>query len=92
MKKITTLITTLFILSFFAALSARATVIWNDTFQYPNGSLAATNSTYTPVITNSVSLGLWLRESGTGNPDDMYMVNSNLQVSGHRWIQNQPPG
>ena len=81
MKKITTLITTLFILSFFAALSARASVIWNDNFQYPNGSLAATNYNYYPAITNSTSLGLWLRESGTGNPDDMFTVNSNLQVT-----------
>ncbi len=81
MKKITTLITTLFVLSFFAALSARATLIWYDNFQYPNGSLAYTNSVYTPFITNSVSLGLWLRESGSSSPDDMYVVNSNLQVT-----------
>jgi len=80
MKKITTLITSLFVLSFFAVLSARATVIWYDSFQYPNGSLAATNATYYPAITNSVSLGLWLKESGTATPDDMYVVNSNVQV------------
>ena len=80
MKKITTLITTLFVLSFFAALSARATLIWYESFQYPDGSLAFTNTAYTPFITNSTSLGIWLRESGGGNPSDMYVVNSNLQV------------
>jgi hypothetical protein len=39
MKKITTLITTFVILAFFAALSARANVLFHDTLNYPNGCI-----------------------------------------------------
>jgi len=69
MKKVTTLITRFVILTFLAALSARADLIWYDGFQYPDGSLT------------NVSYPLWIRDSGSGSPSDMYMVNSNLQVT-----------
>jgi len=39
MKKITTLITTFVILSFIGALSARATVLFQDALNYPNGCI-----------------------------------------------------
>jgi len=39
MKKIATLITTFVILSFFAALSARASVLFQDALNYPNGCI-----------------------------------------------------
>jgi len=86
MKKITTLITTLFVLSFFAALSARATLIWYEGFQYTNGSIAVTTNIFVTLdaVTNSVSRGIWFRPApfnGSANPDDMYVVNSNLQVT-----------
>ena len=85
MKKITTLITIL-ILSLFAALSARANLIWYEGFQYTNGSIAVTTNIFVTLdaVTNSVSRGLWLRPApfnGSANPDDMYVVNSNLQVA-----------
>ena len=72
MKKVTTLITRLVILTFLTALSARADLIWYDSFQYPDGSLT------------NVSYPLWVRDSGTGavgGQSDMYVVNSNLQVT-----------
>ena len=78
MKKISTLTTVVF-LAFFAALSARASLIWYEGFQYPNGSLATTN-TDLASISNSASLGVWFRVSGSANPSDMLVVNSNLQV------------
>jgi hypothetical protein len=39
MKKITTLITTFVVLSFFAALSVRAAVLFQDALNYPNGCI-----------------------------------------------------
>lgn len=70
----------------FAVVSARASVIWYEGFQYPNGSIAATSGILTNinVVTNSVSGGLWFRPppfNGSANPDDAYVVNSNLQVT-----------
>jgi len=78
MKKIITLIATFAILSFFAALSARANLIWYEGFQYPDGSLTS-NSVYTvPGFTTN---SLWIKESGTAPaPGDMLVANSNLQV------------
>jgi hypothetical protein len=53
-----------------AAASVRADLVWYEGFQYTNGS----------ITTNS--LGVWARESGSAPaPGDMYVVNSNLQVS-----------
>ena len=69
MKKVTTLITRFVILTFLASLSARADLIWYDGFQYPDGSLT------------NVSYPLWIRDSGSGSPSDMYVANSNLQVT-----------
>lgn len=62
-----------------AAATSRADLIWYDGFQYTNGSLAATATTLT-AFTNSSSGGYWLRESGSANPSDMLVVNSNVQV------------
>ena len=86
MKKITTLITTFVILSFLAVISARADLIWYDGFQYTNGSLAVTTNVFGTLdaVTNSVSGGLWFRPApfnGTAKPSDMYVLNSNLQVT-----------
>ena len=74
MKKITTLITTFGLLSFFAALSARADLIWYDGFNYANG------------FVETVSTNLWVTNStggggGTGSPNDMYVNNHLLEVS-----------
>ena len=52
-----------------AALSARADKIWYEGFQYTNGPLT------------NVSSGVWIKTSGTANPSDMLVANSNLQVS-----------
>jgi hypothetical protein len=74
-----------------AAGSAHASLFWYEGFQYPNGSLAATN-TSAIAASNSVSGGLWVRESGTAFPrSDMYVVNSNLQVTatGGTYISRQ---
>ena len=75
MKKLTALL----FLSFLAAISVRADLIWYEGFQYTNGSLAATNPTL-PTLNNSSS-GYWIRDSGTANPSDMLVVNSNVQVT-----------
>jgi hypothetical protein len=52
MKKITTLITTFVILSFFAVLSARATVLFQDALNYPDGCIESDGSwyAYTPAV------------------------------------------
>ena len=70
MKKITTFV----ILSFFAALSARANLIWNDGFNYANG------------FVQYVSTNLWVTNStggggGADSPNDMYVNNHLLEVS-----------
>ena len=79
MKKITTLITTFVILSFFAAISARADLIWYEGFQYPNGSLTSNSVVAIPGVTTN---SLWIKDSGTATaPGDMLVGNSNLQVS-----------
>ncbi len=75
MKKTTTLITTFVILSFFAAISMRAAVIWQDTFNYADGAII-TNSIIGPG-TNSV----WLRHSGSANPSDAIVKNHRLENS-----------
>ena len=49
--------------------SLRADVIWNETFNYANGS------------TISVATNIWLRHSGTANPSDSYITNHILQVA-----------
>ena len=74
MKKITTLITTFGLLSFFAALSARADLIWYEGFNYTNG------------FVETVSTNLWVTNStggggGDGSPNDMYVNNHRLEVS-----------
>ena len=74
MKKITTLITTFGLLSFFAALSARADLIWYEGFNYANG------------FVQYVSTNLWVTNStggggGTGSLNDMYVNNHSLEVS-----------
>jgi hypothetical protein len=70
MKKLTALL----FLSFLAAVSVRADLIWYDGFQYPNGAII-TNTIIGPG-TNSI----WIRMSGSANPSDMLVENSNLQV------------
>ena len=52
MKKITTLITTFVILSFFAALSARAKVLFQDALNYPDGCIETDGLwyAYTPAV------------------------------------------
>ena len=70
MKKITTFV----ILSFLAALSARADLIWYDGFNYANG------------FVQYVSTNLWVTNStggggGTDSPNDMYVNNHRLEVS-----------
>jgi hypothetical protein len=74
MKKITTLITTFVVLSFFAAISARADLIWYDGFGYTNGFVqyASTNL----WVTNSTGGG-----GGDSSPNDMYVNNNRLEVS-----------
>jgi hypothetical protein len=64
-----------------APLLANASLIWYDGFTYTNGSLAVTNVTSTNYQAVAASGGLWVRESGSASPDDMYVVNSNLQVT-----------
>jgi hypothetical protein len=75
MKQTTTLITTFVILSFFAAISMRAAVIWQDTFNYADGAII-TNSIIGPG-TNSV----WVRHSGSANPSDAIVKNHRLENS-----------
>src|ERR1039458_549494 len=67
MKKITTFV----ILSFLAALSARADLIWYDGFNYANG------------FVQYVSTNLWVTNStgGGGDANDMYVNNHRLEVS-----------
>lgn len=65
MKKLTALV----LFSFLAAMSARADVIWQDTFNYANGALT------------NVSGGLWIKHSGTANPSDSIVNNHRLEVS-----------
>jgi hypothetical protein len=67
MKKITTFV----ILSFLAALSARADLIWNDGFNYANG------------FVQYVSTNLWVTNStgGGGDANDMYVNDQRLEVS-----------
>jgi hypothetical protein len=65
MKKLTALV----LFSFLAAVSVRADVIWQDTFNYANGALT------------TVSGGLWIRHSGTANPSDSIVNNHRLEVS-----------
>lgn len=75
MKKTTTSIITFVILSFFAAVSVRADVIWQDTFNYGNG----------PIIVNSIigpgTNSVWNRHSGAANPSDSIVNNNRLEVS-----------
>src|SRR5580692_10595206 len=59
---------------------ANATLIWDDGFQYTNGSVATTNALVSGFNLSS-SDGYWIRESGTATPSDLYVVNSNLQVT-----------
>src|ERR1039458_388984 len=65
MKKLTALV----LFSFLAAVSVRADVIWQDTFNYANGALT------------TVSGGLWIKHSGTANPSDSIVNNHRLEVS-----------
>jgi hypothetical protein len=74
MKNITTLITTFGLLSFFAAICARADLIWYEGFNYANG------------FVETVSTNLWVTNStggggGDGSPNDMYVNNHRLEVS-----------
>jgi uncharacterized repeat protein (TIGR01451 family) len=75
MKKLTALV----LVSFLAAVSARATLFWYDGFQYSNGPVIVTSITPPPTGPTGTN-SLWVRESGTAASSDMYCVNSNLQV------------
>jgi hypothetical protein len=55
-----------FLLSCLAIVSLRADVIWTENFAYGNGNLP------------TVSSGVWVRDSGTGN--DAYEYNGYLEV------------
>ena len=74
MKKTTTSIITFVILSFFAVLSVRADVIWQELFNYPNGhtEINSTNVVGGVMVTN------WLLHSGSS---DSYINNQRLEVS-----------
>jgi hypothetical protein len=75
MKKLTALA----LISFLAAVSVRASLLFYDGFQYTNGPVIISSITPPPTGpagTNS----LWIRDSGTAASSDMYFVNSNLQV------------
>ena len=71
MKKLTALV----LCSFLAAISLRADVIWQDTFNYGNG----------PIIVNSIigpgTNSVWIRHSGSANPSDSIVNNNRLEVS-----------
>jgi hypothetical protein len=71
MKKLTALV----LCSFLAAISLRADVIWQDTFNYGNG----------PIIVNSIigpgTNSVWIRNSGSANPSDSIVNNNRLEVS-----------
>jgi hypothetical protein len=71
MKKLTALV----LCSFLAAISLRADVIWQDTFNYGNG----------PIIVNSIigpgTNSVWIRHSGAANPSDSIVNNNRLEVS-----------
>jgi hypothetical protein len=70
MKKLTALV----LCSFLAAISLRADVIWQETFNYSNGpvSITSTNGTGSTTISN------WVTHSGS---QDCYVNNHRLEVS-----------
>jgi hypothetical protein len=70
MKKLTALV----LCSFLAAISLRADVIWQETFNYSNGpvSITSTNGTGSTTISN------WVTHSGN---QDCYVNNHRLEVS-----------
>ena len=70
MKKITALV----LLSFLAAASVRADVVWQELFNYTNGpiSVTSTNGTGSTTISN------WVTHSGN---IDAYVNNNQLEVS-----------
>ncbi|HEX7617651.1 MAG TPA: hypothetical protein VF480_02910, partial [Verrucomicrobiae bacterium] len=59
MKKLTALL----LFSFLAAASVRADVIWQELFNYTNGSVIITGTNFVGgvMVTN------WVRHSGSGN-------------------------
>ncbi len=70
MKKV--LLATL--LSGLAVAYVRADLIWNETFNYINGSIIA-------VGTNSLGVTNWFRHSGIALPSDAFVTNHKLEVS-----------
>ena len=71
MKKLTALL----LFSFLAAASVRADVIWQELFNYTNGSVIITGTNFVGgvMVTN------WVRHSGSGN--DAYVNNHRLENS-----------
>lgn len=73
MKKILALFLPLLL----TALSASANVIWQEKFQYTNGSV---NVTGTNVV-GGVMVNNWVRYSGGATPSDSYVNKNRLEVS-----------
>ena len=60
---------------------SRATLFWYEGFQYPDGSMATTNTTPGDFAKATAS-GIWIRNvvgGGTAAPSDMYVSNQVLQ-------------
>ena len=71
MKKLTALV----LLSFLAAASVRADVIWQELFNYTNGEVRLTGTNFVGgvMVTN------WVRHSGSGN--DAFVNNHRLEIA-----------
>jgi hypothetical protein len=71
MKKLTALL----LFSFLAAASVRADVIWQELFNYTNGSVVITGTNFVGgvMVTN------WVRHSGSANPSDAFVNNHRLE-------------
>ena len=83
MKKLPALV----LLSFLAAASVRADVIFQELFNYTNGPIVvtSTNGTGTTTITN------WIRHSGSASPSDAIVNNHRLenQATGGSLVSRQ---
>ncbi len=89
MKKITTLITTFVILSFFAAMSVRATVLFHDALNYPDGCIENDGLwyAYTPAVPKlDAMVTNHLLILNQNNSDAVAAPSNNFTIT------NTPPG
>lgn len=72
MKKLTVFL----LVTFLAAASSRATIAWQELFNYADGPIIVNSTNATPP-TNAV----WIRHSGNANPSDAIVRGKRLEVS-----------